>query len=474
MMLTRASRTAALSMPRVLQPVMSVATSASASAQTLDERLVSESPEIVRRALTMRRAGPEQLAAVDRIGELTRERAELVAEGNSAREVRKKLSPKIGALMKAGDAEAAEELKAEVAAAAARAQEADERMSVVEAERSELFLSLPNLLDDRVAEGDDEEANVQVDSWGCDGELPSGRMWHDEVGSALGGLDLDGASRLSGSRFSVLKGGIARLERALINFFLDTHTEGHGYTELTVPFLVGESALYGTGQLPKFEEDLFKLSEPLNGREGYLIPTGEVPLTNLHAGETLDESQLPLSYVSCTPCFRAEAGSHGKDTRGLFRQHQFHKVELVKVTTPEQADEEHHKLVAHAEVCLQKLGLPYRKMRLCSGDIGFSARLCYDLEVWLPGQSRYREISSCSNCADFQARRMNLRYRPKDRDAKGKQKKPVFCHTMNGSGLAVGRTLVAILENYQNDDGTLTVPEVLRAYMGGLEVIRPE
>jgi len=224
----------------------------------------------------------------------------------------------------------------------------------------------------------------------------------------------------------------------------------------------------------KFEEDLFKLAEPLNGREGYLIPTAEVPITNLHAGEMLDESKLPLSYCAFTPCFRAEAGSYGKDTRGLFRQHQFHKVELVKICTPEQADAQHHELVAHAEKCLQALELPYRKMQLCSGDIGFSARLCYDLEVWLPGQGRFREISSCSNCADFQGRRMNLRYRPSERDEKGKPKKPVFCHTINGSGLAVGRTLVALLENYQNEDGSLTVPEVLRPYMGGKEKILPE
>lgn len=246
------------------------------------------------------------------------------------------------------------------------------------------------------------------------------------------------------------------------------------YTELCVPYIVGSEALYGTGQLPKFEEDLFKLSAPINGRTGYLIPTAEVPITNLHAGEILEEVQLPLSYCAFTPCFRAEAGSHGRDTRGLVRQHQFHKVELVKLTTPEASDAEHHKLVGHAEACLQALELPYRKMQLCSGDIGFSAKLCYDLEVWLPGQGKFREISSCSNCGDFQARRMNLRYRPSERDANGKQKKPRFCHTINGSGLAVGRTLVALLENYQNDDGSLTIPEVLRPYMGGQTTILPK
>ena len=374
--------------------------------------------------------------------------------------------------MKKGETEEAEKIKVEVAEAAKIIDAADARMEAVDGERTTLFNTLPNLLDPRVNDGDDEESNVEVSSWGVEGvELPSDKLWHDELGI---GLDMEAAAKLSGSRFAVLKGSLARLERALINFFVDTHTELHGYTEVAVPFLVRGEALHGTGQLPKFEEDLFKLSEPLNGFDGYLIPTAEVPVTNLHAGETLDESALPLKYVAFTPCFRAEAGSGGRDTRGLFRQHQFYKVELVKITTPEQSDDEHHKLVENAEACLQKLGLPYRKMLLCSGDIGFSARLCYDLEVWLPGQGKFREISSCSNCADFQARRMNLRYRPTERDAKGKQKKPVFCHTINGSGLAVGRTLVALLETYQNDYGSLTIPEALRPYMGGKETILPD
>jgi seryl-tRNA synthetase len=457
--------------------VMSTAAAAAADTEaipTLDERLVGEQPELVKRALTMRRANEEQLAAVERIGELTRERSALVKEGNDAREIRKKLSPSIGKFMKEGNTEEADKLKAEVASAAAVADAADAKMEAIEEERSTLFNTLPNLLDPRVVDGDDEEANVEISRWGCDGELPTDKLWHDELGTALGGLDVERGAKLSGSRFSVLRGSVARLERALINFFVDLHTEEHGYTEVMVPYVVGGAALHGTGQLPKFEEDLFKLSEPLNGRDGYLIPTAEVPITNMHAGETLEESQLPLSYAAFTPCFRAEAGSHGKDTRGLFRQHQFHKVELIKLCTPEQSDEAHHQLVQNAETCLQKLKLPYRKVQLCSGDIGFSARLCYDLEVWLPGQGRFREISSCSNCGDFQARRMNLRYRPSARDEKGKQLKPRFCHTINGSGLAVGRTLVAILENYQNDDGSVTVPEVLRPYMGGKEVILPE
>lgn len=441
--------------------------------RTLDERLIAEDPELVLRSLRMRRVGDEQLGAVGRIGVLTKERAALVDKGNDARAQRKALSPKIGKLMKEGEVAAAAALKAEVSAAAAIADEADAQRDAVESERKALFDTLPNLLDERTPDGDDEEQNVQVGSWGCEGELPTDRQWHDEAASALGGLDMEAAAKLSGSRFAVLKGSLARLERALICFFLDTHTMQHGYTEVMVPYLVGRAALEGTGQLPKFEEDLFRLAEPLNGREGFLIPTAEVPLTNLHAGEILDEAMLPIAYCAFTPCFRAEAGSHGKDTRGLFRQHQFHKVELVRICSLEQSDVEHHAVVQHAETCLQLLKLPYRKMKLCSGDIGFSASLCYDLEVWLPGQGRFREISSVSNCGSFQARRMNLRYRPTQEGA-GKPPKPLFCHTINGSGLAVGRTLVAILENYQLDDGSIEVPEVLRPYMGGLAKILPE
>ena len=467
---------AAIARGRPLAMSTVAAEDASATAMpTMDERFVGEQPDVVKKSLTMRRAAPEQLEYVDRIGELTKQRAALVDEGNKAREVRKKLSPSIGKFMKEGNTEEADKLKAEVAKAAATADAADAKMEDIEAEREKLFNTLPNLLDPRVADGDDEDANEEVGSWGVEGvDLPRDLKWHDEVGVDLGGLDIERGAKLSGSRFSVLRGSVARLERALINFFVDMHTEDHGYTEVMVPYVVGGAALHGTGQLPKFEEDLFKLSEPLNGRDGYLIPTAEVPITNMHSGEILDESQLPLSYVAFTPCFRAEAGSGGRDTRGLFRQHQFHKVELVKLTTPEQSDAAHHELVQHAENCLQKLGLPYRKVQLCSGDIGFSARLCYDLEVWLPGQNKFREISSCSNCGDFQSRRMNLRYRPSERDAKGKAKKPVFCHTINGSGLAVGRTLVALLETYQNEDGSVTVPEVLRPYMGGKEVLLPE
>mmetsp|Transcript_29872 Transcript_29872/g.72724 ORF Transcript_29872/g.72724 Transcript_29872/m.72724 type:complete len:492 (+) Transcript_29872:20-1495(+) len=460
--------------PQLAARMSGAVSEAPSLAVTLDERLVAEQPEVVKQTLRMRRAAESQLQAVDRIAELTRERSGVVEQGMRAREKRKKLSAEIGKLMKAGNSAEVQEKKELVAACAADSDAADEKVAAIESERAALFNTLPNLLDARTPDGDGEEANVEISSWGCDKELKSGMLWHDEIGASLGGIDLDSAAKLSGSRFAVLRGSLARLERALINFFVDTHTTKHGYTEVMVPYIVGGDALFGTGQLPKFEEDLFRLQAPLNGRQGYLIPTAEVPITNLHAKDILDESQLPLSYVAFTPCFRAEAGSAGKDTRGLFRQHQFHKVELVKITTPEQSDEEHHKLVEHAEACLQGLELPYRKMRLCSGDIGFSARLCYDLEVWLPGQGKFREISSCSNTADFQARRMNLRFRPSGGSKTGKPLKPQFCHTINGSGLAVGRTLVALLENYQNEDGSVTVPEVLRPYMGGMEKIVPE
>lgn len=440
---------------------------------TLDERFVEAHPETVLRMLRQRQAPRQQFDAVMRVGELNRARAALVEVGNAARSERKRLSPEVGALLKSGDIQGAEALKERVASSNEAADRAGVKQEQLEAERSTLFDQLPNLLDESTPEGVDEQDNVLVSSWGCDGELPSNRLWHDEVGKALGGLDLEAGAKLSGARFAVLRGSLARLERALINLFMDVHTEKHGYTEVSVPLLVGRDALHGTGQLPKFEEDLFRLDAPLNGRQGYLIPTAEVPLTNMHAEEILQESQLPLSYVAATPCFRSEAGHNGKDTRGLFRQHQFHKVELVKICTPEQATAEHDKLVGHAEACLQMLELPHRKMLLCSADVGFSARKCYDLEVWLPGPGRFREISSCSNCGDFQARRMGLRYRPASRNAGGKQSKPAFCYTLNGSGLAIGRTLVAILENYQNEDGSLTVPKALLPYMGGVERVLP-
>ena len=326
----------------------------------------------------------------------------------------------------------------------------------------------------RVPEGTDEAANKIVISWGEEKrKMGEGFLWHDEIATKLGGLDVDAAGKISGARFSVLKGPIAKLERAIINFFLDFHT-ARGYNEVSVPFIVSRSTLEGTGQLPKFEDDLFKVSHNVAGEDAFLIPTAEVPVTNLYRDQILEGPELPIKHVCWSPSFRAEAGSYGRDTRGLLRQHQFHKVELVKICSPETSTAEHEAMTNDAEDVLKALDLPYRKVLLCSGDVGFSARICYDLEVWLPGQQAYREISSCSNCYDFQARRMGLRYRiaPQGGEKKGK-KALAYPHTLNGSGVAVGRALVAILENYQLPDGSVTIPEKLRPYMGNLEKLTP-
>lgn len=318
---------------------------------------------------------------------------------------------------------------------------------------------LPNMPLDDVPEGADEESNVEVRRWGQPTEI-AGAKQHFELGEALGQMDFETAAKMSGSRFVLLSGQLARLERALASFMLDMHTTESGYTECVPPLLVRDNAMYGVGQLPKFEEDSFKTTT------GYrLIPTAEVSLTNIVSDEILSEEYLPRRYTGYTPCFRSEAGSAGRDTRGMIRQHQFTKVELVSVVKPEDSDAELERMTACAEEVLKRLGLPYRVMLLCSGDMGFSARKTYDLEVWLPGQAQYREISSCSNCGDFQARRMKARFR---RDG---QKNTEFLHTLNGSALAIGRTMVAILENYQNEDGSITVPDALRGYMGGLERI---
>ncbi|KAJ8600294.1 hypothetical protein CTAYLR_000701 [Chrysophaeum taylorii] len=339
-------------------------------------------------------------------------------------------------------------------------------MEAIESEAGDLLATIPNLLDDRTPDGASEAENVVVESWG-EPRKGADLLWHDEILERLGGIG--DAAKMSGARFSVLQGDIARLERALMNFFLDKHASS--YTEVSAPLIVGRNALFGTGQLPKFEADLFRVSHEINNEDAFLIPTAEVPLTNL-PDSLLDEAGLPLRLVSCTPCFRAEAGSYGRDTRGLVRQHQFWKVELVKVCTPETGVQEHADLTKDAEACLRDLGLPYRKVLLCSGDLGFTARLCYDLEVWLPGQQAYREISSCSLVGDFQARRIGLRYRPKS-DGGKKKAKPVYPTTINGSGLAVGRTLVAILETYQRDDGAVDVPPALVPYMRGQTVLLP-
>jgi len=337
----------------------------------------------------------------------------------------------------------------------------EESLKKVEEQTSAFLMNLPNIPHTSVPIGTDEQANIETHSWGTPPELSFEPQQHFDIGEKLGILDFDRAARMTGARFSLLTGLGARLERALINFMLDVHTDEHGYREVLPPLMVNRQAMTGTGQLPKFEKDLFKIE----GTDYFLIPTAEVPLTNIHQQEILTEEDLPCCYTAFTPCFRSEAGSYGRDTRGLIRQHQFNKVELVKFTRPEDSYDELEKLLANAETILQKLGIAYRVVTLCSGDLGFSAALTYDIEVWLPGQNTFREISSCSNFEDFQARRASIRFK------RTGAKKTELVHTLNGSGLAVGRTLVAVLENYQQEDGSVIIPEVLRPYMGGLERI---
>ncbi len=336
--------------------------------------------------------------------------------------------------------------------------QADERVTGYDAKLRDLLTNIPNLPDDSVPIGKSEADNAEVRRWGTAPTFDFSPKPHWELGEGLGVLDLERAAKITGARFAVYWDLGARLERALMNFMLDLHTREHGYTEVLPPFMVNADSMYGTGQLPKFEADLFKV--PHGEKNLYLIPTAEVPVTNLYRDETLDGARLPISLAAYTPCFRSEAGSYGKDVRGIIRQHQFQKVELVKFTKPEQSWEEHERLTRNAEAVLQKLGLPYRTMTLCTADLGFSAAKTYDIEVWLPGQGLFREISSCSNFTDFQARRANIRYRPES------GKKTELVHTLNGSGLAIGRTWVAIIENYQQADGSVLLPEVLWPYVG--------
>lgn len=350
-------------------------------------------------------------------------------------------------------------LEAEGADIRAQMEALDAQAPRLDALLKDMLAKIPNVLDASVPDGKDETANRQEKSWGTPKDFAFKPKEHFELGEALGLMDFEGAARLAGARFTVLKGALARLERALGQFMLDVHTTEHGYSETMVPLLVNDATMFGTGQLPKFAEDLFRTTD---GR--WLIPTAEVSLTNLAAGEILAKAKLPLRLTALTFCFRSEAGSAGRDVRGMLRQHQFSKVELVSITAPEQSWDEHERMTRAAETILERLGLPYRRMLLCAGDTGFSAAKTYDLEVWMPGQGMYREISSCSNTLAFQARRMNARYR-------AGEAKPDFVHTLNGSGVAVGRALIAVMETYQNQDGSITIPEVLRPYMGGLEKI---
>lgn len=436
----------------------------------LDPNLVVQEPQRIKDALT-RRNQPDLHGVVDQLVSLASDRSSLISERDGLRMQRNTLSKQIGQLYKAGKRDEAEAAKATVQTGNARIGVLEEELAALETKRSTLLMELPNLPDESVPVGTSEEDNLILRTWGEPRALDFEAESHVELGARLDIIDLERSTKLAGARFSVLKGAGARLERALVNLFLDMATQQHGYTELMVPYIVHRHVLEGTGQLPKFEQDLFKLQGQLNGSDAFLIPTAEVPVTNLHREEILDEDQLPLKYTAFTPCFRSEAGSAGRDVRGLIRQHQFHKVELVHVTRPEDSEAAHEALTAHAEAVLQALELPYRVSLLCTGDLSFGARRCYDLEVWLPSQGAFREISSCSNFGAYQARRMGLRWRPEPVD--GKKQKPRLCHTLNGSGLAVGRTLVAVLENGQQADGSIVLPKVLVPYMGGVDVLRP-
>jgi seryl-tRNA synthetase len=394
-----------------------------------------------------------------------------IARLQTAQERRNAASKEIGAAMQAKDAARAEALKAEVGRIKEDwpQLEAAEREAVAALDKA--LLEIPNAPLESVPEGKDENDNVEVLRWGVQRQFDFTPKEHYELGEGLGLMDFENAAKLSGARFVVNKGKLARLERALAQFMLNLHTDEHGYQEINPPLLVRDAAMFGTAQLPKFRDDQFSVTAGRASGDAaqelaqyWLIPTAEVPLTNLAAGQIIDEAQLPLRMTAGTYCFRAEAGAAGRDTRGMIRQHQFFKVELVSVTTPEQSLEEHERMSQCAEKVLQLLELPYRKVVLCTGDMGFASQKTYDLEVWLPGQGKYREISSCSVCGDFQARRMNARYRPKDGA-------PRFVHTLNGSGVAVGRALVAVMENNQQADGSIEVPKALRPYMGGTEII---
>lgn len=422
----------------------------------LDPRLLRADLDAVARRLARRGFVLDR----DRFDSLEAERKRLQIETESLRQQRNERSKRIGRAKAAG--EDVEPLKAEVGELGAALERSERALEAVGANLDDLLAGLPNLPHDSVPDGADEAANVEVRRRGEPPAFDFEPRDHVAIGQTLGLVDFDAAAKLSGSRFVVLGGAVARLHRALAQFMLDLHAAEHGYKEAYVPYLVRDAALYGTGQLPKFAEDLFAVDG------GYrLIPTAEVPLTNLVREEILDAASLPMRLMAHTPCFRSEAGSHGQDTRGMIRQHQFDKVELVHVVRPDESYDALEQLTSHAETVLERLGLAYRVVALSAGDMGFSAAKTYDLEVWLPGQNRYREISSCSNCEAFQARRMQARWRNPETG------KPEPVHTLNGSGVAVGRALVAVLENYQQADGSVRVPEVLRGYMGGMSVIAP-
>lgn len=422
----------------------------------LDLNFVRENLDRVRAALDARGF---PAAALDDFAALDAERRRVIAESDRLNGERNAASRDIGALMKENRRDEAEARRREVGEMKERIAELDRARDDAETRMRELLSTIPNVTHESVPIGADEAANTEVRRWGAPPSFDFEPQDHVDLAAALDILDLERATKIATSRFAILRGAGARLERALINFMLDTHTGEHNYTETLPPFIVNRDSLFGTGQLPKFEDDLFKLTDE---RELYLIPTAEVPVTNIHRDEILDAAQLPIRTVSYTPCFRSEAGSYGRDTRGLIRQHQFDKVELVKLALPENSYDELEGLTQDAEIILQKLGLHYRTVTLSTGDIGFGSAKTYDIEVWLPSQNTFREISSCSNYEAFQARRAQIRFR------RAGGAKPEYVHTLNGSALAVGRTWIAILENYQQPDGSIVIPEVLRPYMGGM------
>ena len=428
----------------------------------LDLKFITANPEIVKAGMEKRGATDLGLL-IENLIEKDKKRKALLLEIEDLRHQRNTTSDEIAVLKKAK--QSADDLVGKMKAVSENIKSLDKELSTVEAEIRDILISLPNLPHESVPPGKDETENQLIKTCGeptkFDFEAPFEIQEHGKIGEKLNILDLPRAGKLAGARFPLYLGKGARLERALINFMLDIHTVEHGYKEVLPPFIVNRSTMTGTGQLPKFAEDLFKLE----GWDYFLIPTSEVPLTNIYSNEILDESLLPCYFTAYTPCFRSEAGSYGKDTKGLIRQHQFNKVELVKLTAPESSFDELEALLANAEKILQLLELPYQVITLCTGDIGFAAAKTYDIEVWMPAQNKYREISSCSNCIDFQARRAGIRFKRKG------AKKTEFVHTLNGSGLAVGRTFAAILENYQQADGSVRIPDVLISYMGGVKSI---
>ncbi len=422
-----------------------------------DIKWIRDNPEAFDTAMEKRGEGMRSDALIA----LDKEKREIQTKAQELQASRNSLSKEVGAAMKAGDKDKAEEIKAHVSAIADEMKQLETQTEQKEEELFEILSKLPNIPDADVPEGESEDENATLRTHGEPASFNFEPKDHVALGEALGMMDFERAAKMSGARFVILKDKLARLERALAQFMLDIHTQEFGYTEVQPPLLIRDNAMFGTGQLPKFAEDAFRTTN-----DYWLISTSEIALANIHADEILSEQGFPIRYTAYTPCFRSEAGSAGRDTRGMIRQHQFYKVEMVSITLPEDSEKEHERMTECAETVLQKLELPYRTMTLCLGDLGFGARKTYDLEVWMPGQDCYREISSCSNTGAFQARRMKLRFR---RDG---QKHSEYAHTLNGSGVAVGRCLIAVMENYQQADGSITIPDVLQPYMGGMKEIR--